>query len=199
MQSTLSIKQTLAAPENTKWVIALLKADPPPNRNGLAKELCRRLELRDSKGDWQIATTSKALRELEDQGLWQLPRPRSQRAREWHPTRLNHPVPAPTELPELLQDARGLRLIEVADEEHLELTVATVGSDFAVAVIPHGQSGHRMVKVREGNVQTPPSSSKGGEGDGVVGWWQCQASKRGEHAKEQRDLARGANHNLTAR
>ena len=119
MQSTLSIKQTLAAPENTKWVIALLKADPPPNRTGLAKELCRRLELRDSKGDWQIATTSKALRELEDQGLWQLPKPRSQRAREWHPTRLNHPAPAPTELPELLQDARGLCLIEVADEEHL--------------------------------------------------------------------------------
>ena len=121
MQSTSSIKQTLAAPENTKLVIALLKADPAPNRNGLAKELCRRLELRDPKGDWQIATTSKALRELEDQGLWQLPKPRSQRAREWHPTRLSHPVPAPTELPELLQDVRGLRLIEVTDEEHLRI------------------------------------------------------------------------------
>lgn len=61
MQSTSSIKQTLAAPANTKLVIALLKADPAPSRNGLAKELCRRLELRDPKGDWQIATTSKAL------------------------------------------------------------------------------------------------------------------------------------------
>jgi hypothetical protein len=95
MQSTSSVKQTLAAPENTELVIALLQADPTPNRNGLAKDLCRRLELRDSKGDWQIATTSKALRELEDQGLWQLPKPCSQRGREWHPTRLNHPVPAP--------------------------------------------------------------------------------------------------------
>ena len=52
MQSTSSVKQTLAAPENTELVIALLQADPTPNRNGLAKELCRRLELRDSKGDW---------------------------------------------------------------------------------------------------------------------------------------------------
>ena len=73
MQSSSSIKQTLATPENTTLVIALLKANPTPNRNGLAKDLCRRLDLRDSKGDWQIATTSKALRELEDQGLWQLP------------------------------------------------------------------------------------------------------------------------------
>jgi hypothetical protein len=121
MQSSSSIKQTLATPENTTLVIALLKANPTPNRNGLAKDLCRRLDLRDSKGDWQIATTSKALRELEDQGLWQLPKSRSQRAREWHPTRLNHPVPSPTELPELLQELRGLRLIEVTDEEHLRI------------------------------------------------------------------------------
>lgn len=121
MPSTSSIKQTLAAPENTKLVMALLKADPTPSRNGLAKGLCRRLELRDSKGDWQIATTSKALRELEAQGLWQLPKPRSQRARAWHPTRLNHPVPSPTGLPELLQDVCGLHLVEVTDEEHLRI------------------------------------------------------------------------------
>jgi hypothetical protein len=121
MQCRSSIKQTLATPENTQLVIALLKAEPAPSRNRIAKELCRRLDLRDSKGDWQMATTSKALRELEDQGSWQLPKPRSQRAREWHPTRLNHPVPAPIDVPELLHEVRGLRLIEVVDEEHLRI------------------------------------------------------------------------------
>ena len=45
-------------------VIGLLKAEVPLTRNGLARELCRRLDLRDLKGDWQMATTSKALREL---------------------------------------------------------------------------------------------------------------------------------------
>ena len=121
MQSTSSVKQTLAEPENIKLVVALLQAEAPPNRNGLARELCRRLDLRDPKGDWQMATTSKALRELEAQGLWQLPRPLSRRSSAWHPTRLNHPVPPPREVPELLQDVRGLRLIEVTDEEHLRI------------------------------------------------------------------------------
>ena len=121
MQSTSSIKQTLAAPANTKLVIALLKADPAPSRNGLAKELCRRLELRDPKGDWQIATTSKALRELADEGLWRLPKPCSQPAQGWHPTRLNHPVPSPRDVPELLQEVRGLSLIEVVEPEHLRI------------------------------------------------------------------------------
>ena len=121
MQSTLSVKQTLAKPENTQLVVALLKAEVPPSRNGLARELCRRLDLRDPKGDWQMASTSKALRVLEVQGLWQLPKPRSQPAREWHPTRLDHPVATPTELPELLQEVRGLRLLEVTDEEHLRI------------------------------------------------------------------------------
>lgn len=121
MQPTSSIKQTLVAPENTKLVAALLQTDPTTSRNGLAKEVCRRLDLRDSKGDWQMATTSKVLRELEAQGLWQLPQPRSQRAHAWHPTRLLHPVPAPLDVPKLLSEVRGLRLIEVVDAEHLRI------------------------------------------------------------------------------
>src|SRR5664279_4106146 len=121
MQSTSSVKQTLAEPQNMQLVIGLLKAEVPFTRNGLARELCRRLDLRDPKGDWQMATTSKALRELEAQGLWQLPEPLSRRSPGWHPTRLNHPVPAPLGIPELLEDVRGLRLIEVADEEHLRI------------------------------------------------------------------------------
>jgi hypothetical protein len=121
MQSTLSVKQTLATAENTKLVIALLKADPQPSRHGLAKELCRRLALRDGKGEWQMATTSKALRELAEEGLWRLPKPRAQGGQTWHPTRLNHPVAAPRDVPELLQEVRGLRLIEVVDQEHLRI------------------------------------------------------------------------------
>ena len=121
MQSTSSVKQTLAAPENAQLVIALIQAQPAPSRNQLAKQLCRRLDLRDPKGDWQMASTSKALRELEQQGLWRLPEPRSPGARAWHPTRLNHPVPAPTQLPESLAEVRGLCLIEVVNEEQSRL------------------------------------------------------------------------------
>ena len=116
MQSTSSIKQTLAEPENKSLVIRLLKADPPPSRNALAKELCRSLNLRDSKGHWQMATTSKALRELEAQGLWLLPKPLFSGPRQWNPIRLSQPVPLPTDVPELVQDLRGLRLILVEDQ-----------------------------------------------------------------------------------
>jgi len=74
-----------------------------------------------SKGDWQIATTSKALRELADEGLWRLPQAMLPAAQGWHPTRLNHPVPSPRDVPELLQEVRGLSLIEVVKPEHLRI------------------------------------------------------------------------------
>jgi hypothetical protein len=121
MQTVLSVKQLLAAPENAKLVLALLKADPAPSRNLLAKTLCCRLDLRDAKGDWQVASTSKALRELEGRGLWHLPKPRTPGARGWHPTRLARRVAAPRKRPKTLAEVRGLRLIEVVDEEHLRI------------------------------------------------------------------------------
>ena len=121
MLSTSSIKQRLSVPVNVKLVIALLCSDPARSRQGLAKEICRRLDLKDSKGDWQIATTSKALRELQDQGLWTLPAPRSSAPRGWNPTRLNQPVAAPADVPTVLDEMEGLRLIEVDDQEHLRI------------------------------------------------------------------------------
>lgn len=102
-------------------VIGLLDSEPVLSRQRLAKEICLRLELRDSKDDLQIATTSKALRELEDQGLWRLPEPRWSAPRGWNPTRLNQPVAPPEKVPATLEEIRGLRLIEVSDPEHLRI------------------------------------------------------------------------------
>ena len=116
-----SIKQRLSEPENVKMVIELLRGDPKPSRRGLAKRICGRLDLRDGKGDWQMATTSKALRELEDQGLWTLPEPRSAGPQHWNPTRLKEAVAAPRGMPKVLEEVCGLRLIEVADEEYLRI------------------------------------------------------------------------------
>ena len=129
MQSTSSIKRILAEPENRSLVIGLLKADPPPSRNALAKELCRSLDLRDSKGKWQMTTTSKALRELEAQGLWLLPKPLFSGPGQWNPIRLNQPVPLPTDVPEWVQDLRGLRLLLVEDQEHQRIWNALMLSE----------------------------------------------------------------------
>ncbi len=116
---TPSIKQSLSEPDNVKLVITLLNQEPAPSRHRLAKELCQRLNLRDFKGDWQMASTSKALRELEEEGLWKLPEPLLRGRRGWNPRRLNRPVPLPRAVPELLEEVRGLGLVEVVDYEHL--------------------------------------------------------------------------------
>ncbi|MBI4660559.1 MAG: hypothetical protein HY735_17115, partial [Verrucomicrobia bacterium] len=70
MNSPLPIKQRLAQSDNVALVHRLLGARPAPSRTQLAQDLCHRLELCDPKGDWQIGTTAKALRELEAAGLW---------------------------------------------------------------------------------------------------------------------------------
>ena len=115
-----SIKQRLAEAKNVEWVKGLLRGDPAPSRHDLAREICRRLDLRDGKGDWQLATTGKALRDCEAQGFWTLPEARSER-RTWNPTRLKRPVAAVNGLPARLQEIGDLRLIEVSDREHLQI------------------------------------------------------------------------------
>ena len=118
MLTASSIKQRLSLPESVNLVATLVGADPAPSRRSLAGEICRRLDLKDSKGDWQMATTSRALRELHDQGMLTLPKRRSDGPHSWNPTRLHRPVAAARGVPEVLQEIGGLRLIEVAGEEH---------------------------------------------------------------------------------
>lgn len=117
MSNSSPIKQQLSLPENVKLVAKLLLADPNSSRRSLARQVCQHLDLKDSKGDWQMATTSRALRELHDQSILTLPKARSLGPGSWNPTRLHQPVAAPEGVPEVLQEIRGLCLIEVVDEE----------------------------------------------------------------------------------
>lgn len=91
MQDPCSIQQILAQPNNIQLVVKLLASDMVVTRSDLAKELCHRLELRDPKGSCRLATTLKALRELEAQGFWTLPEASVPGPRQWNP---NSPEPA---------------------------------------------------------------------------------------------------------
>lgn len=116
MIAALPIKQRLAQPENVALVRNLLNARPAPTRTRLAQEVCRHLDLRDPKGDWQVATTAQALRALEAQGHWTLPVPRARRRRRTGsnaPTRLHRPVKAARGVPRQLEQIQGLQLVEV--------------------------------------------------------------------------------------
>jgi hypothetical protein len=121
MTPALPIKQRLAQPDTVAVVLKLLAARPVPTRTQLAKELCRRLDLRDPKGDWQVATTAQALRDLEAQGHWTLPKPRVRRTRTWStaPTRLHQCVKAAEGVPEALEQVQGLKLVEVSTPQDL--------------------------------------------------------------------------------
>jgi len=121
MQSAFSIKQRLEEAETVKLVHRLLASDPAPTRTGLAKDLCQRLDLRDPKGDWQLATTAKALRDLEVQGRWTLPEPLVPSRRPGQPTRLGQAVPWPSGIATDLAELRGLCLVEVTDASQLAL------------------------------------------------------------------------------
>jgi hypothetical protein len=121
MQCTFSIKQRLAEPENLILTSDLLRDTPGLTRAQLTRELCHRLDLRDPKGDWQIGTTAKALRDLETQGLCPLPEPMAKGPRSWNPTRLHRRIPAAREVPATVEEVQGLCLVEVQDREQLQI------------------------------------------------------------------------------
>ena len=89
MQSPRSIQQLLAQPKNTHLVKELLGQEAALSRSELARELCRRLDLRDPKGHARIATTAKALRDLAAQGCWTLPAATVPAQRGWTPISVN--------------------------------------------------------------------------------------------------------------
>lgn len=121
MSSALPIKQRLAQPDNIALVCRLLGAQPTPTRTQLAQQVCQRLELRDPKGDWQIGTTAKALRDLEAEDHWTLPTPQIVPARRGTnaPARLPQRVPPARDVPAHLEQFTQLELLEVVTPEQL--------------------------------------------------------------------------------
>ena len=121
MITALPIKQALSTPENLSRVAEWIDCHPDKNRTDLAKELCQQMGWRDHAGLERVSTTLKALRDLEEQGHYKLPDPLISGPRGWKARRLEHPVPSPQAVPELVQDVRGLALMEVRTPEHLRI------------------------------------------------------------------------------
>lgn len=123
MNPPLPIKERLAQPDNVALVHQLLDSRPALTRTQLAHQLCRRLALRDPKGDLQIATTARALRELEAAGHWTLPPPAVARphASTSSPARPAHRVAPAQGVPACLEDLQNLALIEVRTPQQLLL------------------------------------------------------------------------------
>ena len=124
MKTTKSIKELLAEAENVRLVKHWLDKNKGANRFALAKYVCENLDLRDATGHLRVSTTAKALRDLEVQGYWRLPKPTQKKSSKgWNPRRLNKPVEQPRGVPPCAEEIEGLELLEVRteDEEHLRV------------------------------------------------------------------------------
>jgi hypothetical protein len=113
------IKDTLGRPESLERVRRLLDANPP-NRSTLATQVCDLHGFLDHRGQRQLSTCLKALRDLEQEGHFALPPPSFKQARP-SPRRLTEPVPAPQDVPEAAGEVQGLKLVLVETEDMVRI------------------------------------------------------------------------------
>lgn len=116
MRPQNQIKRTLR--ESIEQVRHYLCEHPDCSRNALAAGLCRKFHFLDVRGVPQQASCLKALRELADEGCFELPAPRIVRKGAPPPRRLSEPVPLPVGVPDRVDEVRNLslRLVETEEE-----------------------------------------------------------------------------------
>jgi hypothetical protein len=114
------IKDTLGRPENVERVRRFLNEENPPNRTALATQVCDWHGFLDHRGQRQLATCLKALRDLEQEGQLTLPPPSFKQAPS-SPRRLAETVPEPRDVPEGAGEVQGLRLILVEAEDQIRI------------------------------------------------------------------------------
>jgi hypothetical protein len=87
------------------------------SRTRLAAALCQQFRLQDARGQPQVFTCLKALRDLEGEGHLRLPPRQLDIVSQWRPRRLVEPVPEPEGVPAEAADVQGLRLFLVKPDD----------------------------------------------------------------------------------
>jgi len=120
MRPQNQIKRTLSTPEAIGSVRRLLDEEDVSSRIELAELVCEEFGFQDPRGKNQWGGCLKALRELEVQGEFQLPPPRTKKSSPT-PRRLDQPVPEPQAVPEEVGAVGGLELILVGQESQMRI------------------------------------------------------------------------------
>lgn len=110
------IKRTLSTPANIEYINNLLESEEIPHRTNLATRVCKQFEFYDARGQIQISSCAKALRQLERAGHIALPGIQQKRAKK-SPRRLQEPVSLPVDVPQEVGDIEELRLLMVRTDE----------------------------------------------------------------------------------
>ena len=92
------IKRTLSTPANIEYIRQLLENEDIVHRTDLAKRACKQFEFYDARGQIQVSSCAKALRQLEQAGHIILPGVQRKRAKKL-PRRLQEPVSLPVDVP----------------------------------------------------------------------------------------------------
>jgi len=116
-----TIKAALSEPAKLAVVKQKLGSGGIGSRTELASALCREFGFRNPRGQPQVFTCLKALRDLEAKGQLRLPARQLEIVSHWRPRRLAGPVPEPDGVPEEVGEVRGLRLVLVHPEEGQEM------------------------------------------------------------------------------
>lgn len=115
------IKRALAKPESIEYVRQLLEEEEEFfTRTELAEVVCQEFGFQDPRGQNQLGGCLKALRELEANGWFQLPRPEIQKVGP-APRRLSQTVEEPKGVPAEVGDVGGLELILVEQESQMRI------------------------------------------------------------------------------
>ena len=90
-------------------------------RTALAGAVCERFAFVDARGEPQVSTCLKALRDLEGQGRFELPPPTTGPKKPPTPRRLDEPVPLPEGVPATAGDVQDLHLVRVETDQHMRV------------------------------------------------------------------------------
>ena len=110
------IKRTLSTPANIETIKQLLANEDIRHRTDVAIRACKQFNFTDARGQLQVSSCAKALRELEKAGHIILPGVQKKRAKKL-PRRLSAAVCLPVELPDAVGDIQELRLLLVRTDE----------------------------------------------------------------------------------
>ena len=112
-----SIKEALSESKKLATVKRKLGLKGTRSRTRLAASLCRQFRFRDPRGEFQVFSCLKALRDMEREGHFRLPPRQLEIVSHWRARRLAERVPDPEGVPETAGDVRGLRLVLVKPED----------------------------------------------------------------------------------
>lgn len=118
MNTQNQIKRTLSTSQSIEYIQRLLDSNEFTTRSKVADALCEHFKFHDARGRKQSAGCLKALRRLEAVGHFFLPKTGKSCGCN-SPRRLSEPITAPLNVPDRVEDIKGLTLILVSDSDHM--------------------------------------------------------------------------------